>query len=457
MAKDDPQRRWRDAALSGDAKKLSAMVQEMVAQDWPEYKGQVYVREYNRADGISEVQDFDAYRRFVTTLFDTRFASGRAKLDQSSRNGLTEQIKESYAAMQQKMSLHRSADSGSSSILGMADTAAFSYFSPGADGKSVQLRVFPIATAQISAAGCRHCQSTVDYWTQNPQACAPVDPAEVHRDRTQYFRTAAHEMAHAIRALNGDFERALSGSALLGRREEEAVAEVFGQLLAVKLLGADGVLQVRATPPYIRRKDGSDDPVGALYDRVALHPHVVEYIDANFKAIQQAMPRQLLEQANALVRTHDPVLRLEGEEALPYLSFAAYADKSPQAARERLAMLTVPGPNGQPVRELELRVRTQEPDEKEPSLKTMTLAYTPAMEQFDRAIVRQTELTPEFNRLRGKLNPLQPAGRPGSPEWQQGLVDFTRLFNHPSCDVPKLVEEALARRSPGAPPDKLKP
>jgi hypothetical protein len=298
--------RWRDAALDGSFSRIEGMLGELVQANWPEHKGQFFLREYGLPTGFDAgTPEYEAaraarlesdnrrYQDFVTKLYLDKFDGGRGP------RGLEIAELRAQAAGLGASLLSSTAYDGD---MGWQNYQLFSVNGP------VPLD-FKVSLLNLNAGQCKHCTSTLATRSQT-MTCDVVRPDAVFADRMDYFNTVTHELAHGLRAVGPDFRNDTPEE----MRKEEGIAKVFAALMTIQVFGTAGMTYVRGqigefgTDPERRFVNDASLPLRAALD----------YATANSGPFRQQSPRDLFALSEQIVAQHDVVRGMSFIESAVY-------------------------------------------------------------------------------------------------------------------------------------------
>lgn len=456
-----PEAAWRQVALEGDFGKTATMLQGMVASDWPELVNRIYIREYaipgltaksakteeggapdvnNDAAAAVIEKDERAYQEFLVKALAEVLGQRPVGLQDDDIKYLERQAKDLYANVKDNAGIVvRDAERGEYGL-----QQGHTYTIPGVYDPDDGREIYPeenmkIAVLSISADKCPNCTTSIKARMGDDFSCQAVTPDGVFRDRMEYFATATHELAHAVRDVLGEQRYGTESE----RRAEESSARVFENLMVAKTFGAAGLLFMQENIYNLgfnqQNRYEAIEPLKAALE-IASGPD----------GLSRYSPRQLLTLAEDLVRTHDVTANMTIKERLDYQHFVELAPHTPEEAKARLNR---EGPHAV-FNQLSL-LETVKPDSGPEYFKAYKVPYTPAMEAFDRNTLQGDLVAQDLERLRMRLNPLRPPELNGSyaynvwpetPEAQAALEKFTAGMNHPSCNIPQVIKDEQKRR-----------
>ncbi len=441
MSKPTRDERWRDAALTGRFTALRAVVSEMVAQNWPQQVGHIYMREYGKPGEQSEAEDRRDYADFAADLYLKKYFHGALHQRIEHRDAIRAIAGEHYNV---SMKPDYPVTAEGAKAYGVQMAQDFQYASPKAGGGFTQ-ETFRISSLNIGAHKCAHCATNVMAKVAQPDKCEIVDPDSVFKDRMDYFNTTMHELAHSIRELKGE----LKYGDMKEQRREENIALVFAGLMQAKVFGTAGMLALRTEAI---RQYGDSGEEAVRYEAVGPMLAAIKFVDDKQQAgMAKLSPRDLLSAAVKLVDDNDLTRGMTPEQEQAFSDFLKHADRRPEVAGTRRQNLTKPTEDGLT---RNFTIIAQKPDGGLEMLHEST-PYLPQMAALDEAFTRYGTLESSLREAQMRLNPLRPAAMARDvyqtsdptgfydPKWQAALFEFNKGFNHPSCDIPAIFKKDM--------------
>lgn len=433
--------RWRNAALTGQFSSLRGIVEEMVGSNWPRFQGHIYMREYGKPGEQSEDKDRKAYAAFAGDLYLNRYFHGAPEQRTAHRDIIRGMASSHYDEM---IKTDYPVTAEGAQAAGVQVAQEFNYYVPQPNGTQDQ-RFYRVSMLNIGAHKCAHCATNVAAKKAQPDNCSIVSPDEVFTDRLDYFGTTMHELAHSIRELQGD----LKYDTPADRRREENIAEVFQGLMQAKVFGAAGMLQMRMDA--IKHYNG-DQATTTTYEAIGPMLAAVAFVDEKQQAgLAKMSPANLLKVAAKLVESNDLTRGMTPEQETAFRDFLQHADRRPEIAGKRHENLTKPTEDG--------LTRTFTIIAQKPGggleIKHEATPYLPQMAVVDQAFARYGTLESSLRDMQMRLNPMRPQAMARDdyhapdvtnfydPKWQAALFDFSKGYNHPSCDIPAIFRKEL--------------
>jgi hypothetical protein len=275
-------------------------------------------------------------------------------------------------------------------------------------------RGISVAFININAGIFAHGDEPLARWKEKPSfSCSTVTPQAIFEERLNLFDTVTHELAHAIRALNGT--RLTRFSSFEAMREEENVARVFAGLMQAKYFQTAGVLSQRENV-FLHKWENPTDPkmniakyeaVGPIQAAILITANNREYMD-------KATPAQLLDLAEKLVASHDLTLGMSDSQRADYYKFLQGASKTPEAIASRLALpqYDETGPaakfNAITIQAALPKKPGQSQDTLPPATTDTSIPHTQAMRRIDEAQAYNLVIGDGLTAARERLNPLLP-------------------------------------------------